>query len=552
MLDPRWGEVHRAKAWWSRGPFLLLLAFFPWSGPLGFSMGAPALSDGRATLEPTRSGDLNEIKTALRDSNKFVRKDAVEDLAQRSEPEAWELMVEALGDRAGEVADSAAFLLAGMPEGRAMRGVRAQVFGREGLGSKDVQVRRYAAELIGRLGGAIDMDALVKAMGDKDAAVRRLVVFSVQRLAQRDALAGGDRKDLRRSLERLAWKDKQPLVRARALAALCALGEEECAHLLERAGKETAPELRAAAAALWTSTRDGRERTLRELVRLAADPVFCVRHAAVAGLSRAARSPIDFAPRREALGALVERLELESESALAWRIMDELRSLSGRKSGRDPRPWKSWLATLGPDWLAAPLGPEDSGSGRGPKEARVEERSASLAGLSIRSGNVAFLIDFSGSTWRERSDGRTVKEVLDEELRAALEALPEETRFLLVPFTGEPHPWRDDLVEASPRNVRRALGWFEKARFSGTGAAWEALLLAMDVEGVDTIVLLSDGAPSGGVRYRLELITALLEERNLGRQIFLDCILVDASRKLRRLWGRLCLATGGRVHAVSF
>jgi hypothetical protein len=37
---------------------------------------------------------------------------------------------------------------------------------------------------------------------------------------------------------------------------------------------------------------------------------------------------------------------------------------------------------------------------------------------------VCFLVDFSGSTWQTKIGEKTRKQVLDEKLRAALEALP--------------------------------------------------------------------------------------------------------------------------------
>jgi hypothetical protein len=69
---------------------------------------------------------------------------------------------------------------------------------------------------------------------------------------------------------------------------------------------------------------------------------------------------------------------------------------------------------------------------------------------------------------------------------------------------------------------------------------------------VDTLVVLFDGAPTGGTRHRLELIVPLFLERNFARRVTLDLVLVDASRKLQRLWGELAAGTGGRVVSVSF
>jgi hypothetical protein len=62
---------------------------------------------------------------------------------------------------------------------------------------------------------------------------------------------------------------------------------------------------------------------------------------------------------------------------------------------------------------------------------------------------------------------------------------------------------------------------------------------------------LTDGAPTGGRRWNLELMADLLPEQNRYRQVAFDVLLVDASSFLRRHWERLCTATGGRTVQVD-
>ena len=69
---------------------------------------------------------------------------------------------------------------------------------------------------------------------------------------------------------------------------------------------------------------------------------------------------------------------------------------------------------------------------------------------------------------------------------------------------------------------------------------------------VDTLIVLFDGAPTGGTRHRLELLVPLLLERNFARRAAFDFVLVDGSRKLERAWGELASGTGGRLVAVTF
>ena len=247
----------------------------------------------------------------------------------------------------------------------------------------------------------------------------------------------------------------------------------------------------------------------------------------------------------DALEPLVERLTVETDERLLTRVVLHLQHLSGLKHRRDPRPWRDWLQKLPPDWkpgAASPSAPDDPAS----------STQASLVGLPILSQHVAILIDLSGSIWNLRADGKSRKELVDVKLREALEALPEGTRFNLIPYTSEPIPWKPALVNASRANVRAAAAWFEARRENGSGNLWDAALLALSDPEVDTLIVLFDGAPTGGPRHRLELMVPLFLERNLARRVAFDFVLVDGTKRLRRAWGELAEGSGGQVVSVSF
>ncbi|MFT5292318.1 MAG: HEAT repeat protein [Planctomycetota bacterium] len=535
----------------------LLLLFFTPATVAGAVASGSVAGEGieRSSLGSGPNLDeLGELRTKLRNSNKYVRKDAVDALGKRTEVEAWSLLIDALGDRSGEVADSAAFLLGSMPEGGDFEDLREDLERDRGLTDKSEQVRRYAAELLGRMGGPHDFATMAKALKDKDPITRRLLLFSFERLLEQGSKPGDARAKLEKAVLRAFERDKDFLVRARALHVLAALGESAPAgrsgfdRTLAEACTDSSPEVRAAAALLLGSVPGKATGLPAFMGRLAADDAFPVRTAALRALVQVVRGEGGFPLRKAALELLVLRLEQEESPTISWRCMTELHALTGFKYKDDVRPWRDWLRTLAPDWLPRAVGQVEREE---QEELRGSESSATIVGLPIRSEAVAFVIDFSGSTWRENDGGRTIKMALEEKLREALEALPPGTRFLLVPFTNVAKPWREELVEATPRNVQNALGWFEKAQFKGPGNAWEAMLFAQDVVGVDTIVMLSDGAPSGGSRYRLEQISAMFLERNLGRQVILDCVLVGAGKRIRGFWGELSLATGGRMLAVK-
>jgi hypothetical protein len=211
------------------------------------------------------------------------------------------------------------------------------------------------------------------------------------------------------------------------------------------------------------------------------------------------------------------------------------------KHRRDARAWKAWAQALPEGWSAA--------ADATPLDA--QGTTASLAGLPILSERVTFLIDLSGSMAEERADGSTRKAGAQRELERALRALPATARFNVVPYANDPQPWRKSLVAAEPKNVADALAAFAACSAGGKGNLWDAALLALADPEVDTLVLLSDGAPSGGARWNLELIRALFAERNRFRRVVLDCALVDPGAAVERYWREIAADCGGRVHRVS-
>jgi len=171
--------------------------------------------------------------------------------------------------------------------------------------------------------------------------------------------------------------------------------------------------------------------------------------------------------------------------------------------------------------------------------------------MPLLSDRICFLFDFSGSMWSRLPDGRTPKDIVAARLRSALEHLPEQTEFNLVPFTYDPIPWEPRLVQAKRRNVQAALEFFEACREVGKGNFWDAALFALADPRVDTLVVLTDGVPTGGTHCDMDLILPLFEHANRFRKVAVDSILVDAPPGAVRRWRDLSQRTGGRAIEVE-
>lgn len=501
---------------------------------------------------------LREARRALDDPDAVQREQAVRRLARLDDARAWELVAGALADPAGSVAETAELEL-----GRAgSEAALDALVGRAGLAARDDAVAARAAEALGRSPLAPPADALERAL-ERAGEARVLALWALERAAREKRWEGS--ASVARQVERLASGGARrgdalgERTAARALACSLALGEgglEAALGRIERALASPAAGLRAAACAL--AAQHLAPATAEALAgRALEDDDWRVRSAALDALARAG-----------GLARLVERLEERAEPRprLRARALALLREVSGLRHGADPRPWRDWLArraeearTGDPESGAQEARPAPPGGrvpGRSPERTprspgRPAETTVALERVVVPSDHVAFLFDLSGSMWMRRGGAPSRKEIADVRFAELLGRLDPRTRFLLVPYTREPHPWRDEPVAATRANVRQAADDFARCREHGAGDFWEAAQLALAADEIDTIVVLTDGVPTGGAVNRMELLARLLEERGLARRVTLDALLVGASPAAIARWSELCAATGGRCLPVE-
>jgi len=505
---------------------------------------AQSSSTGAPNAPPQARDDdapksFEELEREARASGRWsesTRRAAIKKLAALGSAPAFELVLEALADPVAMVADEAQLGLGRLADARRWQ----SLLGAAGLEHRDALVRLRAAEAFGRSpipqAGAPLARAAQRA---REPELASTLHWSIERLALAGKLSDAGAQ-LGESLQHAHERAASPEVRASALFALAALDRASAAGLLAACMRSPAFELRSAALALWP---DPAALALEpEVVRLAADAHIGARTQAIAALRRSGN--------RVAALALVERLAQESEARPRAAVLEALRQMSGLLHRYDPRPWRDWASALAPDWIASP-----------PRAASADEQQAAaglaggsvaqLVGLPLLSRRVCILIDLSGSIWQTGRGERTRKEIVDEELARTLEALPPEVEFNLIPYANEPLPWSEQLRPATPANVRKALEHFHGIHQGGKGNVWSALELAFADERTDTIVLLSDGAPSGGARWNLELIEALLAHKNRTRRLAIDALLVDAPPGKTRPWQRIAAASGGSTHSIE-
>jgi HEAT repeat protein len=512
---------------------------------------AACQGEGEPDKSPRRS--IDELEDDLRSEFEDRRAAAVHSLAAIGTRPAWELVLGALRDRHPRVADQAEIELAEIAEPKLVE----LLFGKDGVGCDDAWVACRAAGALGRGTIALDCADLARALGAGDEPIAQIaLVRACARAREARRLEGWPAPKLSAAIERLGGS-KDALVRAEVVLALPSLGGAEARELVADAARDKDPRVRAAAALSSSCLREvagpATAAEHAELARLAGDAAWSVRWAALERL----RDVAD----RTAAAALVARLEVEDSPRLRQDLVGALQGMSGLGWREYVDGWKGWVAGLEPGWtgtprpLAAEVGGAATGgaeSGRAGADAGFDPgTSVRLMGLALDSKRLCFLFDFSGSTWLTKVGDKTRKELLDAELRAALEGLPADAWFNVVPYTDRPLPWSEELVPATRQNVAKALAWFEGQTASGKGNYFDAALFALADPDVDTIVACTDGAPTGGHRWNMELMVPLLVEENRLRGVRFDTILVDAPKKLVKHWERLSELTGGRCRVAT-
>lgn len=491
--------------------------------------GAPVRVD---LLVAPADAELRELRRDLRDLAPARRRRAVRRLIERGDEDAFDLVLGALGDPDGMVADEAQLALASFE----VEGALGRVLGRAGLRSRDPWTALRAAEALGRWRSVVQLRSLASALDRRQPERTRALLWSIERLASAGLLDVVERGDPWGPVVSLTGQRSPDHVRAAALSTLVAGAPVRAHAALDRIGRGAGPQTRAAALGVALSLGHGDGS--RALLTALGDKAPSVRAAAarLAGIH----------PEREILGGLVERLEIEPRPCVRDAVVRALSRATGLKHGGHVRSWRGVLERLPESWRGSASSQEEDAS-----PLPAGQSVAALGRVDLRSDRVAILVDFSGSLWNERPGGGRRKDALDPQVESLLESLPRDAFFFLVPYTADNHPFEREPLEAAPRTVARAQRFFRRATMRGKGDVWGALELALDQPAVDRVIVVTDGAPTGGRHWDIGLIGERLLERTRFRPVVVDLVLLDAPRGIQRRWAPVVAKLGGRLLALD-
>ena len=149
------------------------------------------------------------------------------------------------------------------------------------------------------------------------------------------------------------------------------------------------------------------------------------------------------------------------------------------------------------------------------------------------------------------------------EVTGAVRNLPEEVFFNVITFSNRIEKLSETAMEATQANKNKVYLAINDLEPKGATFTYGALDMAFQMAGrglqdkfydpgVDTICVLTDGAPTGGRRYDMSLMVDLLLERTRWRPVRFDPVLVSCPRGLQRHWERLARESGGAVMTLDF
>jgi HEAT repeats/von Willebrand factor type A domain len=359
-------------------------------------------------------------------------------------------------------------------------------------------------------------------------------------------------------------RDKDPEVACAACSVLARRGDASVAPDLRKlVDDEDDLFVRRAAMEALARLRSGQPGWEQELCELAASPDVAVRDLALKQLARTGNDA--YLPRLEqALAseewstrlAALEGLELYRSAATVPLILaqmehetgrmvrpfaDALWRLTGQPFEANVARWKAWWQKEGAGFQV-PTEKEIERLAAEREERRLREVSrveSEFFGIHIVSRRVIFVLDISGSMnepMRSTSvgQGRSRMDVAREQLKKAIGSLEDGVLFNVLAFSFDLMTWVDGVEPATEQSRKEAAMFVDRLGVGGGTNLYGALRRAFEDPDVDTIFVVSDGEPAGGVKDDPADIRADVASWNAERGIVIHTIAVGGRLQILR------------------
>ncbi len=239
---------------------------------------------------------------------------------------------------------------------------------------------------------------------------------------------------------------------------------------------------------------------------------------------------------RRAVLPLIERLEVEEVPRIVAAIADALFRTTGQNFYDILELWKRWWLEHGETFEVPEKVPEIKPDDHGGRSV------ASFYGVPVETDRLIFVIDQSGSM-SSASGNRTKLEVAVEQTLKVVKTLGKNARLNVILFETAIHSWQKHLVKVNAGTRGALRKHLESKRPMGGTNLYDGLEMALLTREVDTIYLLSDGAPGSGKFVKHEDILREVMKINRTRRIAIHCIAVGFDSSLMK---ELAAQNGGQ------
>jgi HEAT repeat protein len=374
----------------------------------------------------------------------------------------------------------------------------------ERLTARSASERALAADALAGIPGGPVVGALVSRLGkERDATVRAAILRGL-----------GEREDLGARKAVLAAVDParasvEALDAALRALAKGGLGDPDVLTFFRKAAASRQPERRVVAMAAAAASGDVAAVDL--LLAAIDDEARPVRILAVEGLGRIRV--------KRAVPPLIDRLEEEESPRIRQAAAESLFRITGQNYYDIAKLWRKWWKESGETFVVPQAVPQR------PRQERADGSSASFYGIPVDSDRIVFVIDQSGSMSMTIGTQTKLERAVEETLNVIAKLSPK-TRVNVILFESSIHAWQKRLVRLS-KGSRTAIGKHLRAqRPTGGTNLYDGLEMALLTPDVDTIYLLSDGAPGQGKFVKHEDIVREIANLNRTKRIAIHCVAV--------------------------
>ncbi|MBI3273191.1 MAG: HEAT repeat domain-containing protein [Planctomycetes bacterium] len=485
------------------------------------------LLGGLAGLRAAAAADeVDDLHSALKRKaygDYWDRLDAARKLGSIGSRRAAEVLCEFLDDAEPPVIEAVVLALSRIKDPEAVKFLSQNAL----LGGRSEKTRAHAAWALELMKEKDTIPPLLRALGDASVEVRACAANALGAISEKEVAKPLSEKlsssspppvsvAILHALGRLKensvydavaalFGTSNALVRAAALRAGASLGAEKALEALQKGTTATDAPVRIAA--LESCQKADFEASLAASIKALDDEAWQVRVAAIYTFQRLWD--------KRSLEPLIARMEKE-KGRLRLDIGLMLKDLTGKDIGFDAKSWRGWWEGHKADFEMPPRPKKGQ-----KREAKDDGTQAAFFNIPVLSDRVTFVIDYSGSMYKEdpgrgTPDGKTAaaapKRKIDlalEELQNVLNRLKPEVRLNLVVMSTEAVNQKcrkaaPQLVPATEENKKRLMD-FAKATCKkleeikrGRGDMYDSIRDAMADPECDTVFVLSDGRPSSG------------------------------------------------------